>query len=80
MWPIEPWSKNWKCGMKMKRWDQFNSIVFVCVCVFSNGNYELKANLPSTTVFLPGTISKEIGNKNMSDSYVPSRYLHLFLG
>ena len=48
--------------------------VCVCVCLFSNGNYEIKANLPSTTVFLPGTISKETGNKNMSDSYVPSRY------
>ena len=20
---IQPWSKNWQCGMKMKRWDQF---------------------------------------------------------
>ena len=23
MWPIQPWSKNWQCGMKIKRWDHF---------------------------------------------------------
>ena len=24
MWPIQPWLKNWQCGMKInKRWDQF---------------------------------------------------------
>ena len=23
MWPIQPGPKNWQCGMKMKRWDQF---------------------------------------------------------
>ena len=41
----------------------------------SNLNYDW-----SLSLFLHGTISKEIGNKNMSDPYVPSRYLCVFWG
>ena len=55
--------------------------VCVCVCVYVcvlQRKLRDKSKPSLNYLFLHGTISKEIGNKSMSDPYVPSRYLCVF--